>query len=105
MEGFISSLVIFVERDLVSGGASGFPDVGQEIAEALDVVGGKAGEEVEEVGVGVDAVSPGRFEEAEEGRGGAAALVASREQPVLAAHRREGGGGWRLSWGWRPRLL
>jgi len=60
------------------------PSVGQELADPVDRVSGEAREDVVEVFKRVQAVSPGRLDQGEERRGGAASALASGEQPVLA---------------------
>jgi len=70
----------------LSGGLGlGLPVVREEFVDAAIGMGGDAGEEVAQVGEGVEAVAPGAGNEAEVDGGGVSTAVGAEEQPVLAA--------------------
>ena len=66
----------------------GFPLVGEEFVEAVVWRAGDAGDDVAEIGEGVDAVALGALDEAVVGGGSVAAALAAGEEPVVAFMRR-----------------
>jgi hypothetical protein len=67
------------------GSARRGPVPGQQFVDPFCRVGGEAGEDVAEIGLGGDAVELGGLDQRVEGGGACAAVVRAGEQPVLAA--------------------
>src|SRR3954447_16761560 len=69
------------------GGTRSGPVPRQQLVDALGRVGGEAGEDIAQIGLGGDVVELGRLDEGVDGGGTLAAVVRAGEQPVLAAER------------------
>jgi len=69
--------------EVLAGGLSGFPVVGEEVVEAVDRMGADAVEDVAKVGEGIDLESFGRGDEAGQDGSSSPSVIASEEQPVL----------------------